>query len=132
MSTETNYTEAQRALASRLQHLFNSGHPKHAEAECLRVIAEHDTVKDAQVSRLTDELCELRPLCLEHRDAHDAVMAQLDALISAGTELSKCANAARYVSETMKDDESSGLINLRIAAWQSAVTGASEGRKAGE
>lgn len=44
MKTPPNpdYTEAQRSLASRLQHLFNSGHPKHTEAEALRLIAEHD------------------------------------------------------------------------------------------
>lgn len=38
-------TDAQRSLASRMMHLFTAGHPKHTEAEALRLIVEHDTAK---------------------------------------------------------------------------------------
>jgi hypothetical protein len=42
MSPTKEPTETQRALASRMQHLFNSGHPSHVADGALRLIVEHD------------------------------------------------------------------------------------------
>jgi len=50
---------------------------------------------------------------------------QRDALIREGTELLKCANAAKYVASKMPDQESTDVIELRIENWLAAVSGAS-------
>jgi len=74
-----------------------------------------------EVGKLTDELCELRPICLEHRDAHDAVMTERDALRAQLAALISAGNAMRYGVWVNGENP--------LAAWDSAVSGAHAGAK---